>query len=450
MAAFEHPEERLADALENAIAERPEAPLLRHALRHNLDAVASLAVFVPTPPPRAEGSETPHARRLAMMGFMEVAENPPIEVYDLGSGDPLRGRGEGGVGDGVGEDYPVAMTTYSVPPTAAPRIAAINRVGRLLLWDGDNLEALPEAGQAAMPPGAEVLYRMIAYHEPLGGLARLVTGAGDELTVWDGETGAILRRLGPEAWEIKVMIGFTSSFAGGVVRQCVATGGAAGGGVTVHDPDSGERVLRLDCVSEVTAMTSFEPAWAPGEACLVVALGEPSVGVWAVASGEQLQRITLVAGRVEGLAVYRTAGEEDRIVGGVSNGDTFVWDARSGGLVQHIWLDARAVPMATFRVRDGSPRLVTCGPGPLVKVWDPEAGVVLARMSDGLWGQVFELLVFEEGGAVGGEGGEEAVTPPGRVVLAAGDNHGTTVVWSVGAAMMRPEGQVLRAANKRG
>jgi hypothetical protein len=49
------------------------------------------------------------------------------------------------VGDGVGEDYLIAMTTYSLPPTNAPRIAAIDRVGRLLLWDGDSLEALPGA-----------------------------------------------------------------------------------------------------------------------------------------------------------------------------------------------------------------------------------------------------------------------------------------------------------------
>jgi WD40 repeat protein len=299
-----------------------------------------------------------------------------------------------------------------------------------------------------------VFHRMLAYHEPSSGLARLLTAAGEELTVWDGETGAILRRLrGPEAKNIHYMIGFSSTSPGGLMRQCVATGGGARMGVTVFDPDvgSGEVVLRLDLASEVTAMTSFEPAWAPGEACLVVALAEPSVDVWAVASGERLLRIDTLSGRVEGLAVYRTREDEDRIVGalveGVSQSDTYVWDARSGVMVQHIRSNSDAVPLATFRVGDGSPRLVTCGPGSDVNVWNPEAGSLIASPSGELWGMVFEMLVFEEGG---GEGGEEAATPPRRVVLAAGDNHGTTVVWTVGHAMVRPEGQVMRAANKRG
>jgi hypothetical protein len=60
----------LADALENVIEERSgRTPAPSRLFHGNLDAVACLAVFLPSPPSHAEGSETPRPYRLAMMGY---------------------------------------------------------------------------------------------------------------------------------------------------------------------------------------------------------------------------------------------------------------------------------------------------------------------------------------------------------------------------------------------
>jgi hypothetical protein len=241
------------------------------------DAATGAGASAPVLLRRLEGE---YYGRMATASFVQSTGEPPrplllaasvpgvncIEVWDTQTGEMVK--------DLEAVKIILSHAAYELPDHR-PRIFAGDKIGAFVIFDGDSLTKVHEGRLDGQGVRACYVYRTLEGDRP-----RIVSGHGDgSVTVLDGETGELIRRIEPPNAGVNPPVAAVTGFDHPALLEHRTV--AAGGGVVwVFGPEGGEVMMTLEVSHPpITRLACFEPSHAPGRFC-VAACTAQAAWVW--------------------------------------------------------------------------------------------------------------------------------------------------------------------------
>ncbi len=207
----------------------------------------------------------------------------------------------------------------------------------------------------------------------------LAAGGYSEITIWNSESGELLRRIGQVAQRTYALAYSPDG------KQLAAASGAPGqsGEVKLFDPASGASIKSLATMSDV----AFDVVFSPDGKQLACAAADRTIRVYDVASGKELALIEDHADWVMGVAF---SPDGKRLASASRDKTSKVFDAKSGE--SQVTYNGHGQPVYGVAFSPDGKQVITCGADKQIHVWNPADGKKIANIT-GFGGEVFDVAV---------------------------------------------------------
>ncbi|SCL28095.1 toxin glutamine deamidase domain-containing protein [Micromonospora inyonensis] len=291
-----------------------------------------------------------------------------------------------------------ASAVASWQAESGPRVASVDGVGAVRIWDVDRDVVLQTL--AGRHYGV-----LTSWQGRLGQQLMASAGRDGAVLVWDVDRGVVLQRLTGHTGEVVAL----TSWPAGAGRRLASAG--YDGTVLVWDVDNGVEVRRLTGDPGPMALTSWPDEFG---GVLASAGGVGAVLVWDVDRGVEVRRLTGHTGVVLAVTSWQE-GAGRRVASGGSGGTVRIWDVDRGVVLQTLeGHDGLVNELTSWQDESGWRLLAAADVAGTVRIWDVDRGVLLQTLEghDG----VEALTLLPEG--------------PGRWLLAVGQRR-MVRLWSL-------------------